>query len=94
MLKTTSQISTSNPAEALQAIGFVPDHIKRKAQSMYKIFGMSKYATNWKKIPGIKDTFSCKVNRNFRILCSSDQAYLFDHDRYETQIKSIKKNKI
>lgn len=91
MPKTSLRVTTLQHFGCLQVVGSVPDYIKQKALSQCERFGSSKYTDSWKKLPGLRTAYSCRINRNFRILLCNDQALLLDHDRYDTQIKCLKK---
>ncbi len=71
-----------------QWIGFIPEHIKDKAQRALKQIE-NRPGIGWKKLRRLQNCYSFKLNHKFRMLwLQGDQIVICNHDTYENRINS------
>lgn len=70
-------------------IGAIPAHLVSKAQ--IAINSTPSIGDGWKKLTGLKDCFTFRLNNNYRVLCWRKREYIVcDHDTYEKKIKLLR----
>jgi len=78
----------------IQQTGQIPTSLWDKIKSIHRMCesGTPFQFRKWKKISGLKNAFSCRLSRNYRILFVPDWLFFVaDHDRYEQKIAILKR---
>lgn len=83
MLKTQNK-----KTHKLFVLGNVPSHITKKAEYIINNSDISNL--EWCKLSGLKDAYSLKLSKCYRILLYKEKLYIGHHDEYSRKIKSLK----
>lgn len=71
--------------------GQIPDKLKLKAHSIVSNPAL-RVGHGWKKISGLRDWFSYRLNDNYRLMRTHSGPFLAcNHDLYERKIKTLKR---
>lgn len=71
-------------------IGSIPPHIISKAQSAMNSSPVK--GTGWKKINGLRNCLSYRLNPKYRVLCLKGTEFIIcNHSTYEKKIKTLRK---
>lgn len=71
--------------------GQIPDKLKQKAFLVVSNPAL-RVGNGWKKINGLRDWFSCRLNDNYRLMRTFGGPYLVcNHDVYERKNKTLKR---
>ena len=69
----------------------VPENLKAKAHEISESEDF-RIGCGWKKIAGLKDWFSYRLNNNYRLLKDYDGSCIVcNHDVYQKKIRSLKR---
>lgn len=76
----------------IRVINNVPLRIIEKAQVLINV--STNQSINWRKVSGINQGKSYKLNNNYRMLLFNGTLYIGSHDSYIRVINSIKRRNI